>query len=870
MSKQVHIFSVDTSAFYNESELRIHRKQLRNFRFRMKLKELRDRPTTDDHTRFKAVKYLTRTNKRLEKYKKELVEQFKQNDQVRVIRPAEVDEQNLRNIISIFESVLTRTLEMEVDTISREIIVVQTYYFDILQDIIQHGFWYQNERYVCFTASAGQIREKKTIFIREATLEQYRSSLMCGLTSEHINHLGGININKYLAYLALCNSATEEWQAFDIRKCIVVDDMSTTIRTMVDYISDHTYSIERQMMDVPIEHTDGCGMILPRKSSKAMMIRLPWVKGLLIPFPFDKFIREQNKKAGHSKYGLIKDIYGVEHDILKENIEVIFTKSQFKMWKYYSSWEEYTSHYLTHNCQAGICNLEEDTIGQAKLNYQMLQTLTDITDAELKALSSKTATDIHNIGTDKATMLKIMGVVPHNRHKNPFQQALEYYPDLLNDAYSKETIKQVKKSLVRQARSGKLDVDGKYTFISPDLYAFCEHLFLGEQNPLGLLADGEVSCNLYPDTTELDCLRSPHLYREHAVRRNLVSPELKRWFITKSLYTSVHDPISKLLMFDNDGDKALVCADPTLVTAAKRNMVDIYPLYYPMAKADAESIHSDSIFAGLKAAYTGGNIGTISNNITKLWNSDPVNLDIIKILCMENNFTIDYAKTLYKPQRPEHMEQQILSHTKQKAPAFFIYAKDKESGKVETANNSVMNRLFRMIPNPRISFRQAGIGQFDYTLLMKSRCGVVLDETVIHTYQMLDQNKKLLLANPNEAEATTHPLLYQRIRGIILDTTSHSPYEVTDMLVEYLYKHKNSKYKNTLWSAFGDILLENLLRNLNKIHCCESCHSEFVVTRQRQIYCEPCHDHIRKEKERDKKRKQRDKKRSPRVEKMSL
>src|SRR5690606_3540132 len=130
--------------------------------------------------------------------------------------------------------------------------------------------------------------------------------------------------------------------------------------------------IKRQEMNIPIEHTDGAGMILPSVSKKAFMVRLPWIKGLLIPFSFDKFAQENNSYK-------VKDIYGKEWDIVKDNIEVIFTKSQFKMWKYYSSWEEYKSNFKKFNCQAGKCNEEEDNIGNAKLNYQMLQTLTDMT-----------------------------------------------------------------------------------------------------------------------------------------------------------------------------------------------------------------------------------------------------------------------------------------------------------------------------------------------------------------------------------------------------------------------------------------------------------------------------------------------------------
>ena len=229
---------------------------------------------------------------------------------------------------------------------------------------------------------------------------------MCGLTIEKINELGGININKFLSYLALCNSATEEWMEFDIDKAIVVDDLATMVYGLVDFIDNKDYNITRKQMDVPIEHTDGCGMILPGLFKKNAMVRPPWMKGLLSPFAFDRFIIEANKNDENKYYGIVKDIYGKEWDILKDNIQVIFTKSQFKMYKYYPNefdkdgniikygWDIYKENYKMHQCQVGMCNIEDDVFNNAKINYQMLQTLTDISDEELEMLCHKTNTNI--------------------------------------------------------------------------------------------------------------------------------------------------------------------------------------------------------------------------------------------------------------------------------------------------------------------------------------------------------------------------------------------------------------------------------------------------------------------------------------------
>lgn len=799
-------------------------------------------------------------NNRNKQLKRRIKYEFTQNNKTRNLRDSYIAD---KNVISVFDSVLTRALKIDTNTISTDILIVQAYFFDILKELIKDGFILNNEKYICFTASAGQIRTKKTVFIRESVFKECHNSLMCGLSIEKINEYGGINVNKYLAYLALCNSATEEWADFDINKTIVVEDFSSLVESEVDFIDDVTYTVERKPMSIPVEHTDGCGMILPKKSKKPFMARAPWVKGLLVPFPFDKFIREHNREAGYAKYGIVPDIYGTPHDILKEGIEVIFTKSQFKMWKFYKSWKEYQSYFKDNNCQAGKCNEEEDRIKNAKINYQMLQTLTDITKEELLELCIPSIKMIQNVGTDKKTMLEILGVTDYNTNKNYFQQALEFYPELLKDTYSREVLKETRKKLINNAKAGKLKINGKYTFISPDMYAFCEKLILNLDNPRGLLNNGEVFCSLYSDGETLDCLRSPHLYREHAIRQNRADKEMKRWFVTKSLYTSCHDPISKILQFDCDGDKALVCIDKTLVKVAERNMEGIVPLYYEMKKADPEILTNDSIYDGLKSAYTGGNIGTISNNISKVWNSKDIDLDVVKKLCMENNFTIDYAKTLYKPKRPKKVSESIKRYTKLKVPHFFVYAKNKEDDKVESINNSVVNRIAGLIPKTRINFKAANIGDFDYKILMSGiqrKEDDELKQKIIEMYHKNDQYKRFMEFKPMKDDMTGDNLYpYIKIRDEHLSLTNDLSY-IVDVLIEHLYFEKNSKYKVTLWSSFGDVIVSNLKKNISdNTKQCDRCGKRIEVIGKNMKYCSNCSEDVKREKTKERVRNHRDK-----------
>lgn len=854
LTNQVHIYSVDTSFFYNENEQKTHDRMNSMFILRNKLKKeiAKIERTSKDCEEISKLKEKVRLlNKYIKNSKELLYIKLAKNKTMRELNSDKIKD---KNIISVFESTLTRTIGAETDRLNNDILVVQTYFFQILEDIIKEGFIWNGERYVCFTASAGQIRTKKTVFIKESTWEEHKLSLMCGLTIEGINEQGGMNINKFMAYLALCNSATSLWEDFDIDRCIVVDDMETEIETEVDFICDKTYKITREIKKIAIEHTDGAGMILPSLSKKNFMCRVPFVKGLLVSTPYDKFIRELKRRSKNENIGKIKDIYGKEYDILKDNIQIIFTKSQFKMWKYYKSWDEYKEFFKKYNCQAGKTNEEEDIFNTAKLNYQMLQTLVDITDEELTYLSSNTVKDITQLGSDRSTMLKTLGVVPSNTRKNYYQQALDIYPELLADTYSKEVLKQLKRSLVKNGRSAKFDIDGVYTFLCPDMYAFCEFLFEGNKNPQGLLKNGEVYCNIYPKAEKLNCLRSPHLYREHAVRRNVIDKEKKKWFTTNGLYTSVHDPISKILMFDNDGDKSLVCADEKFIEIAERNMKDIVPLFYNMAKAKEEPINSKSIYNGLTLAYSGGNIGQISNEITKIWNSDNVDLEVIKILCMESNFVIDYAKTLYKPKRPKEKDELIRQYTKSKTPRFFIYAKDKKKDAVEAVNDSSVNRLEKIVPNPRINFRKAKVGEFNSRMLMKNT-ETVIDDEIVSKYTELDLNKRFMSNDDLDSINSGDELyVYKEIRNQILQINDDIKY-VVDVLVKYLYEEKNSSYKTTLWSSFGDVILENLSENVKRefgeLIPCEECGVRIESSNNKKKYCNPCAKEINRKKTRE-------------------
>ena len=797
---------------------------------------------------------------KIDKYKSNNIP-YNKRIELRVLRS---DELRDTNVISVFESTLTRVIGIQKDELTTDLLVVQVYYFDVFKDLSFFGFMFNGEKYRYFTSSAGQIRKKKAVFIKESTWNKVEKTIMCGLTINKINSKGGNNVNKHLAYMALSNSATDQWVDFDIDRCIVVDDFETNVSGKFDLIDETDYSITRTNGVVPITHTDGAGMMLPSVMTKNTMFRAPWVKGLLGVFDFKKFIEVNNCLP------IITDIYGQEHDVIAEDIRIIFTKSQFKMYKFYDSWDEYKTYFKEYHCQAGRCNTEEDRIKNAKINYQMLQTLTDVTDEEIDLLAKKSVDKITNICTSKDTMMDVLGITPYNTNLTPLQEAIKIYPALLNDSYVKDTIREVKNSLLKKYRSGKLEVNGKYTFLLPDYYAACEYWFKHIETPKGLLADKEVFCWLFKQYDKLDCLRSPHLYKEHAIRFNIANKaygdrvdKIREWFTTNAIYTSTYDLISKILQFDVDGDKSLVVADPDFVRIAERNMNGIVPLYYNMRKAEPRLLNSRSIYEGLNAAFTGGNIGIYSNNISKIWNNDVfINgteeekqhaTDCVKRLCCQNNFVIDFAKTLYKPEFPETIGEEIKEFTNEKLPAFFEYAKDKDKSQVCDRNNSFVNKLYSRIPNKAINTRKMELGDFDYKKMMHN-VNVVCSQEVSKLYDELSKKYRYMVNMKDEYADNLH-YVAQQIRAQFSEL-GYSNEAITDMLIDYLYG-KEKRWKQLLWFCYGNNIAQNLKNNVKikktKIIQCIDCGEwiEVDINNVKTCRCENCSKIYRRQYQRD-------------------
>ncbi len=662
-----------------------------------------------------------------------------------------------------------------------EIIYMEIYHNDIMWQIIRDGIMIAGEEYMLYSATTGQVRHTTVTLIKKKFYDAHEGFLLVGLTREKINAKGGMNVGKFLAYTALpLSSSVLPEKEIDIDRCIVVKGLETVIKDKVKYIDIQQndagqYSVtdtpeEYQLKEIEIEHTDGAGMFLPGELPSSCQIRSGFFKGAIFPFDFRLF---SDDVANNSK---TIDAWGDEVDVKEKDIRFIFTTSQLKMWKMYSSWDEYKQAFKENGLKITINSYANPPKEIVTFAYQYLQTLPygcdikklcDPAKNDLKKLHSDfdyvieqlgyaddVETDIDNNtedeeleDTDDGDNVKIDDTQNTNMNCNSvIAEALKIYPYLMYDTHINKKIRKLAWSRKKSYKGGKIPVRGYYSYAAPDMYALCELLFCGDKYPEGLVSKNHVYNKYYDvkDNVEhLICLRSPHLSRYEYGKRDLIkSEQCREWFkyMESDTVCSCHDLLSKTLQMDWDGDEILVSDDEELYELVKDLPEE--PLYYKMQTAEPQQITDEAIKNTLIKGFDNNVIGESSIALTKLWNTpeatkdNPIPYDdAINVFCAYSNYAIDYPKTgknlalgkyeeLYADLVPPKDGANKFQAAKVKCPNFFIEAKGKRN--VAKPTDNVMDRVKAYIGKGtgRLKFtyfnQSEDNNNFDYRMLMNN------------------------------------------------------------------------------------------------------------------------------------------------------
>ena len=716
----------------------------------------------------------------------------------------------------------------------------------VLNQIIKNGVDMDGKHYVFYTSSTGQMKDTEITLFEENYWKENQSALMCGLTEKRINAKGGINMGKFCSAKAL-NISNSKKIDIDIRidDVIIVPDFQTTVKGMVNYLDVNTLDIQPLEKEIDIQHMDGAGVFIPGVLPCSCQIRGGFLKGAVFPFDFHKFIRQFEDKLSDIH---MMDAWGDKlciDDFLKA--KMILTDSQLKMRKYYNSMEEYRRCFKESGQSITINNCAHTSNDEVRVAYQPFQTIPreNLTDDAIEKVTKKTIDYINQAKTDPKVALKLMGIEleddeiesesGENIQENfinllsPLHAAILKYPKILNDIHVQKTMKSALLSVRKKAQGCKLILDGTWSYICPDLFAFCEWLFLGEDVPKGLIPEGYIYNHYYDDKSDIEetcCLRYPHLSDcEHSIRKVLQSDDCKEWFVGNDTVVSSHDLISKVIQADWDGDHICNVHDKTFLDILNRNQ---YPLYYDMTKAEPAPISTDAIMTCLTSSFfENENIGYVSNGITKIFDSEnEPDIKMVRVLCAFNNFVIDYFKT-QKAMDLKQYAGEYRNYKDKPCPWFFQYAKDKKKKACQDFNSKGnCDRISKYVS----SHTSKDISKIDYStdeqfspeMLMDKKINIKRQSTEYRNLRTLIMNLKSEMKNlykkvkaemdaEESAEQIFNIYCMAKIKEIISDRKTAANYLVD---IEYHTGENKSDKKDILWACFGDVLFQNLCENV--------------------------------------------------------
>lgn len=494
------------------------------------------------------------------------------------------------------------------------------------KDLIKNGFSINGIKFVRLVCTAAYLRRNTVGFINEKYFKQMNEILMCGLDGK----LKETNLGKYSAYYGLFMSATNKVTTPNV--CVVNDYETELENQKVNYITTDEFGkeiIKERTMNIPMNWADGQGLISPRMAETWMedlglsylptgfIIRSAYIKGLVVPFDFHKFAQD----IAHTN--TIKDVWGKSYNI--DDIDVILTVSQFKMWKMYENWQDYLYYFNKYGHSWGVSRVNKENDDEFVLtNYQYLQTL-DLSSDDIQELAQPTIDWINSIGEGDLmnVLLYLMGGRSDNDEEDAeqifsevqmdFVKALMLNPDLLKDEYVKSQILKTLKRKIKDAKIGRLWVRGNYSFQISDPYGLAQWIF--GLPVTGLLKANEMYCDFWNQRTnskEILCSRSPLVHSsEHLIRKLVATEEMREWYqyIWSGIVNSFHD-IAVINMSDSDYDGDIIFStdNQTMINA----VVPSPPVTYAKRKAPNQKLTQHNLVINDLRGF-GSQIGQITN-----------------------------------------------------------------------------------------------------------------------------------------------------------------------------------------------------------------------------------------------------------------
>lgn len=487
------------------------------------------------------------------------------------------------------------------------------------------GFTINGIKYKRFVGTTNGVKNSTIVFVSERLYDE--------LNRRSDN---GRNMNKEIvpakleAYKALVCSASIP-VSFP-KGVLIVSDFETSFKSDIIYLSDDCTDepVEKAISDydVQLNACDGCGIMLPslaERWSKEMELgyissgfntRFSFEKGMAFTFDFIDFA--QNVADNY----IVRDAWGNNVDI--RNVELILTTSMVKLWDSYKSADDYFSNSKTNGYTFSITKTCPKRLeNERTTNYQFLQSF-DFDDNDIDELTAPTLNEISDVlgGDWRKTVLFLKGEGLNRQNvlnlDNDYIKAIMIEQNVLNDSYIQNSIYQLIKGRINEAKVGALKIHGNYSIVSGDPYALCQSIFGLEVT--GLLKAGEIYNQYWADegADKLSCFRAPMTCHNNIrLVSSVSSAEARYWYRhmnTCTIFNAWDTATAALNGCDFDGDLVMLTDNPVFLRRLSPS-----PALMCIQRRAQKCVPSEADLIQSNINSFGNDIGKVTNVITSMF-----------------------------------------------------------------------------------------------------------------------------------------------------------------------------------------------------------------------------------------------------------
>ena len=487
----------------------------------------------------------------------------------------------------------------------------------------KQGFEVNGIKFKRLVGTTGGVKQNTVMFCSERIHKDLDELIECGRDKDF-----KIIPAKYEAYKAL--SASVSTPVTMPRILVVTDGTVTTKDKVIKVSGDDSFTVEHGAdYEMVKSFNDGSGMItyeMAKQWAKDLHLdyvpsgfntRFAFEKGMLGVFEFKEFAEEV---AGTY---IVKDAWGVERDI--RDYDVVLTDNMFKIHKAYTSLESYIENCISKGWDFCVTKATPKVLeNKRNMNYQYLQSYEDMSDEDLRELTSETINDINGaLGDDYIKQILFLKGI-HLNDRNIMNDDYDYLKGLLidgrisKDPYIKQKVLGMIEKKIREAKIGVVSVDGNYSIIFGDLYALCECMFGMEIK--GSLGYGEFFAKTWTDkgVYEVVAYRSPMTSHNNIKRMKLVDNEkVSKWYrymSTVIVFNAWDMTCESLNGADFDSDAVITTNNPIIL----KNTKDMLPIVCEQGSCPKVKVTEKLLKKSNKDGF-GNDVGTITNRVTAMF-----------------------------------------------------------------------------------------------------------------------------------------------------------------------------------------------------------------------------------------------------------